>query len=499
VLVMASAVEQHARLQTAFERPTLRLFRSSHAAVTCAVLRTLFGENGQPVRAAVLHVRVRDEIAQLAAAGVDVPVRNGEPIGGRDAAVDWMRAGLLRRESTDDGDEEYHLTAAAAEALRVTESLVEERALISRSRLGTIVDALARTAAEANPDREQQISRLSQQIVELEAERNRLAAGGEVAVASQDAIIQGLESLTNLLDQLPGDFRRVSETFATFHRELLADFHQESRHAAEVLEHYLQREDSVMNETPEGRAFTGALELLQDESVLARVRHDIEVLRDHPVFQTLLPSEQEQVRRLLVSIQQGMTQVLTQRHRISTATSNYLRGRDLIRDRELERVLRALDGEMREWMTRTRPRTKVLIESMPGPVTRKDVGQLRTEFTLDDDSFEIPPLDERSEEFAEVLSEAELRLRGGPQYVALQQAVDEHPAASAAQVFTDLGDDLRRPVDFIGLLHLSSDGVGWEEDLGTEVIEARRPDGQRVRFTVPRVLFRDDEELGDEA
>ena len=66
MLVMASAVEQHARLQTAFERPTLRLFRSSHAAVTCAVLRTLFGENGQPVRAAVLHVRLRTDHAPVA-------------------------------------------------------------------------------------------------------------------------------------------------------------------------------------------------------------------------------------------------------------------------------------------------------------------------------------------------------------------------------------------------------------------------------------------------
>lgn len=472
-------------MESAFERPTLRLLKLTHAPVICAVLRSVFGETAEPVPAAVLHVRVREEIQRLAEDGVSVPMRGPDPIGGREAALEWMRAGFLRREAADDG-EEYHLTAASAEALRVVEGLVEERALISRSRLGTIVDALSRTAADANPDRDQRIARLTEQIEELEAERNRLAVGGDLAVVSDDALIQGLESLINLLDQLPGDFRRVSEAFGSFHRDLMSDFQREERHAGEVIHEYLAREDRIMEDTPEGRAFTGALELLQDEAVQARVKHDIEVLRAHPVIETLTFSEQEQLRRLLGSIQEGMSQVLLQRHRITAAASKYLRGRDAITDRELERVLRSLDRALADWMARTRPRAVMTIDGMPLPA---DVMYLRTQFDpLGDVDVDLEPLVDHSDEGPTPISEEDLRRFGGPQLTDLKQAVAAGHG-TAAQLFAELPDHLRRPVDFIGLLQLSSGGHGWDEDLGTEQITAVRATGERVTFSVPTVEF----------
>jgi hypothetical protein len=70
----------------------------------------------------------------------------------------------LFRTIGDSGQEEYSLTSHALEALDLVQALSRDRALISESRLNTILDAVRRWATEANPDRQARIERLDVQI-----------------------------------------------------------------------------------------------------------------------------------------------------------------------------------------------------------------------------------------------------------------------------------------------------------------------------------------------
>ncbi len=64
---------------------------------------------------------------------------------------------------------------------------------------------MRRWATEANPDRQARIERLDVQIRQLTSERDRLAAGGDVAAATDDRMLDGYANLVDLIGQLPSD------------------------------------------------------------------------------------------------------------------------------------------------------------------------------------------------------------------------------------------------------------------------------------------------------
>lgn len=56
-----------------------------------------------------------------------------------------------------------------------------------------------------------------------------------------------------------------------------------------------------------------------------------------------------------------------------------------------------------------------------------------------------------------------------------------------------LPDDLRRPVEILGLLHLASRVNALDQVADTEVFEAIRPNGELRHFLVPAVPLTTDE------
>ena len=125
--------------------------------------------------------------------------------------MQWLGHNWLIRTRDDNGAEHYSLTSHALEALDLVQSLTRDRTLISESRIHTILDVVRRVATEANPDRQARLNRLDAQIAGLTAERDRIAAGGEIAPASDDQMLDGYTNLLSLIGQLPSDFKRVEE------------------------------------------------------------------------------------------------------------------------------------------------------------------------------------------------------------------------------------------------------------------------------------------------
>jgi hypothetical protein len=88
-----------------------------------------------------------------------------------------------------------------------------------------------------------------------------------------------------------------------------------------------------------------------------------------------------------------------------------------------------------------------------------------------------------------------LMAQGGPSLTVLRERLDEavrslDPAASLGEVFDSLDQELRRPVEILGLLHVAADrDLAVAADL--EHYRAVRPDGSERMFAVPRVPLPD--------
>jgi hypothetical protein len=254
-----------ARVREAFDKPTLRLLDRKWARLVLAVFKSSFSRDQRSVAAERLHAQVDTYLRELRSVGENVP-----HLAGRALCVQWMNDQWLFRTIGASGQEEYSLTSHALEALDLVQTLSRERALISESRINTILDAVRRWATEANPDREARIGRLDVQIQHLTSERDRILTGGDVAAASDDRMLDGYANLIDLIGQLPSDFKRVEESVLGMHRQIISDFRNEDCPIGEVLDEYLRKTDELTTELADGDLEPSSLSLFEgDEGGLA--------------------------------------------------------------------------------------------------------------------------------------------------------------------------------------------------------------------------------------
>lgn len=496
---MSDVCAELARVRDAFDKPTLRLLDRKWAPLVLAVFRTTFTRDQRVVPAERLHSQVDNYLDELRLAGEPVP--DGA---GRALCMQWLGHNWLVRTRDDDGAEHYSLTSHALEALDLVQSLTRDRALISESRIHTILDVVARVATDANPDRQTRIDRLDAQITELAAERDRLVSGGDITAATDDQMLDGYTNLLSLIGALPSDFKRVEEAVSGMHRQIVSDFRGESRPIAEVIDEYLAKSDSLMQLTAEGRAFEGAFTLLRDPALLAELRRDLEVILTHPFAAALTPAEQREFKRTVRIIQDGLNDVLAQRRRLSGTLRDHIVHYDAARDRELDATLRQINQQLEIWMRTAGPRASVGVELIPA---RVDLDHLRERLWDPAEAAPPPPLEDVSDAAPDALDLDAIRNQGGPTLIKLREqliaAADAGQLQSVGEVFTALPDDLRRPVELLGLLHLlhgargdrRPDGLPDAEALlaaheARELVEAIRPDGSRRTFEMPATPLR---------
>ena len=486
---MSELAGELARVREAFDKPTLRLLDRKWAPFVLFVFKSSFSRDRRSVQADLLHAQVDAYLADLRSVGSDVPGKTGRAL-----CVQWMNDQWLYRETGEGDEEHYSLTSHALEALLLVESLSRDRALISESRLTTIVDTVRHRATQANPDREERIRRLDQEIAEKTAERDRLAAGGEIAAASNEQMHEGYANLIDLINQLPSDFKRVEESVAAMHRQIVNDFRGEERPISEVLDEYLSKTDALMTSTPEGRAFEGAFALLRNDDLLQELGDDLETILLHPFALELSSIERRGFMGTVRLIRTGIDAVLTQRNGLTTTLREHIVNHDVVKDRELERLLREINKELALWMETAGPRSTVTAELMPGIL---DVEHLRERF-YDPGAHRAPPaLQDVSDDAPLPPSLDEMRQQGGPLLGELRDAIvtafSHGDAASVGDAFNDLDPTLRRPVEILGMLQIATQIDAVSRAQTVERFETVRPDGSTRSFVVPRIMLTDDE------
>jgi hypothetical protein len=477
-----------AQIRDAFERPTLALLsRRKRGPVVLAVLMSSFSQNQDPVAAEQLHAQVRTYLSELAAFGEDVP--DDPP---RVLCRQWVKEQWLMLSANEDHVEEYALTSHAQEAIDYVKRLSGDRSMFSQSRIKTILEAARRCANDANPDREERVRRLDEQIQRLTAERDRISGGGEIEVASDDRILEEYLNLRDLIAQLPADFLRVSEAVKAIQRVIASEFRAVGRRVGQVLDLYLERSSDLMTESAEGRAFIGAVELLRDDRLLRELRDDLNTILEHPFAVTVTPAEARDFQNTVIAVRHGMGVVQEQRRRLSATLRAHIGRHDALRERELDEALRRCRSELSSLMAASGPRSRAGIAlDLPS----LEVAHLRQRFYNPDDHIPPPPLADTEAEAVAATSLEELRRQGGPNLGAFRELVVTallgQEAISAGEIFASADDNLKRPVEVFGLLHIAAaTGAAELRDSGeTDLFEAVRPDGTGRSFTTTRTVF----------
>lgn len=485
---MSDIAGELARVRVAFAKPTLTLLaKRKWAPVVLSVFIASFSRDQDVIAAERFHAQVAIYLAELRSVGEEVPDGAARMLCRR-----WVDEQWLVLSANEDNTEEYSLTSHAQEAIDYVHRLSGSRSMFSESRIRTILEAARRCAMDANPDREDRLRRLDEQIKRLTAERDRIAAGGAIDALPDDRIIEEYLNLRDLIAQLPADFLRVSESVKAIHRGIVAEFREEARRTGEVLDSYLTRSSDLMAESQEGRAFTGAVELLRDDRLLKELRDDLSAILEHPFAQALTPLEAREFRNTVMGIRHGIDVVLEQRRRLSATLRAHITRHDAIRDRELDDALRRVKTELAAWMQVTGARSRLdMVLGLPS----LDVAHLRQRFYNPDDYTPPPPL-RGNDDAAPPLSVEQLRQQGGPSLAEFRAALYERlrdgaVSVTAGEVFRDVSDELRRPVEVLGLIQIAAAvrALDPAHDDGTETFEAVRPDGSRRTFDGPRLRF----------
>ncbi|UOR02805.1 DUF3375 domain-containing protein [Leucobacter allii] len=479
------AAGAYRRALAAFTNPTLDLLHGRHAPFVVAVLSLVFTADRPAVAIPDAHAEIGEAVEELRAAGYAEEGR-GLPSGTpRELCRSWVRLGWLVPQIVD-GAEVYRLSAQAVGALEIAGRAGGGRSRVSRSRVRTLLDSVEQLVQHAETDPAERLARLHGERAALDAEIARLEAaereGRAIDPPDEEQLIEGAEHVLHLSRELPADFSRVAESINAMQRDVVAELRRDVRPAGEVLREYLQRGQHVMQATPEGRAFSGALALIGDPEHIDRLTEQLRALLGQPFARLLGAQQRDDLDAVARRVEQGVQEVLTAQRRASHVITAQVRTHDPARDREVDELLRSVMSGLQGWMRSSRAGEEVApLRGFPSA----GIGHLRqTVSELRPPRTPAPLADGAAEaEFAD----ADTRDWGGPRYAELEAYVAGlGDRFDLAEAFAGADASTRRPVDLLGLLEIAHRN-GMTEGEEVSVARAIRPDGTRREFAFAAV------------
>ncbi|WP_191330191.1 DUF3375 family protein [Frigoribacterium sp. ACAM 257] len=215
----------------------------------------------------------------------------------------WVDARWLirtRASSADTARAEYRLSPHALRALRIVRELVEADNAVSEARLGSIANAVRQLAGLADPSVESQLGRIDAQLADLQRRRDRIEQHGTEPVPL-DALSRQLHEVVRLTASLPADFRQLSAMVEQRHREVARRAASQELGKGALVDQYL-RENDLLEQTPEGRAYRGFAQMLSS-SEIDQMRADIETVLAQPDAASQIGERQRaQLEQLISSL-----------------------------------------------------------------------------------------------------------------------------------------------------------------------------------------------------
>jgi len=465
------------RATVAFSNPTLDLLHGRYAPFVVAALSLVFTADRPTVSVSQAHIEVGDIVEELRTAGYE-----SLPVGtGREICRYWIRVGWLIPHIASGDTEIYRLSAQAVSALEIAGRTGGGRARVSRSRVRTLLDSIDQLVSDAETDPQRRIAALQAEREVLDAQIRKLQRG-DVDPVDDEQLREEAENVLHLARELPADFVQVAESITQMQRDVVTELRRDIRPAAEVLREYLHRGHHIMESTPEGRAFAGALKFIGDSEHIDHLTEQLHALLDAPFAQTMGPEQRRDLIAVASHVEQGVAEVLTAQRAASHVITAQVRTHDPARDREVDDLLRSVMSGLQTWMQTTGGRGGDVEPLRRFPTAT--VNSLRR--SLNDLQPPGIPAPLHHAEDAPEYDLEETRAWGGPRYEELEETVaklSRHGVEhfDLASLFTQGDEDARRPVDLLGLPEIAH-RFGMAETEGVSVVEARRPDGAIRRF-----------------
>lgn len=480
---MAAVTELVQRSRKAFEMPTLALLNKQYAPIVIAIFNSTFSADRKTISADQFHLEVDNCVAELGVAqelGIsESPVRQ--------LCTRWVREKWLIRNISDSGTEEYSLTSHAQQALEFVARAQGDRALVSESRLRTLLETMDRFAADARPSRSARVAFLDGEIARLVAERDYLNSGGTIEPVAAERMSEQFENVKYLVRELPADFTRVAESIKDLQREILVQLRQDHRPSGQVLSQYLDASEDLMGQTHEGRAFLGAMDLLHNEELLTNLDGAVQAVLKHPFAAHLTSAEKAAFRGIKNTILQALGLVLTEQQRASRTLTAQIRNHNPLRDQELDEAIRDAISQLAVWLPTSGRGQRV------DPLQRfqrANFGRLKAplaDLSLAAGPEQLAPAQDVSDQGMDM---EDLLSLGGPRHadlVAHLASLSElgQREVTVAHAFTSAQDHLKRPVEIFGYQEIAAASAGTEHpDL--DRVTAVRADGTTREFLVNR-------------
>lgn len=474
----------------AFKNPTLDLLHGRYAPFVVAALSLMFTAERPAVPVADAHVEAGTFVEELRAAGLDLDERRIPGGTGREICRYWVRVGWLVPH-IQDGVELYRLSAQAVGALEVAGRAGGGSAKVSRSRVRTLLESVEQLTQSAETDPAKRLARLRDERAAIDAEIARLEDDEDVfEPIDDDQLLEDTENVLHLTRELPADFVRVAESINAMQRDVIAELRRDERPTGEVIREYLHRGEHVMDATPEGRAFAGALKLIGDPEHIDNLTEQLHGLLARPFARLMSAEQRNELRAIAKRVEQGVQEVLNAQRRASHVITTQVRTHDPIRDREVDHLLRSVMSGLQAWVPESKAGDRVEpLRSLP----MAGIGHLRQSVSDPRPPTAPAPLREAAEHADDaVFMDADTRAWGGPNYGELEAYVAGLDAAEfdLATAFAGIQrPGARRPADLLGLLEIAHRN-GSVEGEDVSVVEALRPDGTSRRFAFGAVTAR---------
>jgi hypothetical protein len=488
--------------QEAMNNPIWRLFRQTWAPVVLATITPVYEKNQSTIGVEEFHLQAARVMAAMRQRDPSYPVDPDDPRAVRIECRTWVEGDRwLERHGEADG-EVYRLTLEAREVIGIVSRLKETDPGINATRVQLVLDRVRALAVSTTVDAAERMRGLREQIDDLELqlsrkkeELKRLDEGGDVELASDEHVLTEFLSVRADMNELPRDIKRVEDSFRSLAQQIREDYLAEingdpTRSHGEIVADYLQRAQELATADRYGRGFQAAKQLLTDDRAQARLLTDLARIIEHPFSQVLDERDRAELRRTVHMIADSVHAVLDQRRQMTDRLVRFIASRDAVRHRRLNELLFETHAALHRWAGGRGPRATV---TLPASATPADVTTFRTRPAVRRVSTAIRPLSESLGSGQPDFDVAAMRAKGGPFYAELREAIAtatlEGRAVGGAELFNNMSESTRRPVDIHGLLHIATQQHALRSEAPLEEFHAVRSGGERVTFLVPEITY----------
>ncbi len=315
------------------QQPLWRLLAATSGPQALALMQIHLYDSERSLPASIFHERIARELEQLRALGEDWPQTAQAYVAA------WLSEGYLeRRFPAGASEEEYELSTSTIEAIRFVSGQIKPHSAATESRLGLVIDALARLAEDSDSDKTRRIARLRAEQERIEREIAAIEQG-VLHVLPEAAALERTREIITLADSLAGDFRRVRDQFEQLNRDLRTRIMENDGNRGDVLDSLFAGID-LITDSEAGRTFSAFWRLLTDPEQSATLEQALDQLMTRDFVASLDMPERKFLLRLTRTLleQGGMVHDVLQS--FARSLKNFVQSREFLEQRRLNTLLR---------------------------------------------------------------------------------------------------------------------------------------------------------------